>query len=193
MWIVCRWFTWNVKTCFLWKIQKKNFECCLLQILLGALRVKCTFCLVSVVFFFWFVCLIKVHVLHISASSSFLCSQLRSILEGILLWACPSVHSSFCLSVWILYAKTSDFRSSVHLIRTYATLLRPLVSLEPCMLGFWNFIWTLVMKNKLTCFFFFFSVKFFMVDLGPFSDLGILANENLVSKISTKEPLELGS
>ena len=31
-----------------------------------------------------------------------------------------------------------------------------------------------------------------MVELGPFSNLGILENENLVSKIS-KEPLELGS
>ena len=31
-----------------------------------------------------------------------------------------------------------------------------------------------------------------MVELCPFSDLGILANENLVSKIS-KEPPELGS
>ena len=33
-----RQFTWNVKTCFLWK--KKKLECCLLQILLDALRVK---------------------------------------------------------------------------------------------------------------------------------------------------------
>ena len=40
-------------------------------------------------------------------------------------------------------------------------------------------------------YFFFFSVRFFMVELGPFSDLGILANENLVSKIP-KDPLELG-
>ena len=31
-----------------------------------------------------------------------------------------------------------------------------------------------------------------MVELGSFSELGILASENLVSKIS-KEPLELGS
>ena len=35
-----RWFTWNVKTWFLWKIKKKKFECRLLQILLGTLRVK---------------------------------------------------------------------------------------------------------------------------------------------------------
>ena len=39
---------------------------------------------------------------------------------------------------------------------------------------------------------FFFSVRFFMVALGPFTDLGILANENFVSKIS-KEPFVLGS
>ena len=44
-----------------------------------------------------------------------------------------------------------------------------------------------------TCIFFFcFSVRFFMVELVRFSDLGILANENIVSKIS-KEPLELVS
>ena len=34
-----RWFTWKVKTYFLWKIKKK-FECCLQQSLLGALRVN---------------------------------------------------------------------------------------------------------------------------------------------------------
>ena len=33
-------FTWNVRTCFLWKLKKENLECRLLQILLGALRVK---------------------------------------------------------------------------------------------------------------------------------------------------------
>ena len=38
--VLGRRFTWNVKTCFLWKIKKKNSECCLLQILLGALRVN---------------------------------------------------------------------------------------------------------------------------------------------------------
>ena len=34
------WFTWNVKTCFLWKKKKKKkkFQCHLLQTLLGALR-----------------------------------------------------------------------------------------------------------------------------------------------------------
>ena len=50
------------------------------------------------------------------------------------------------------------------------------------------------MKYKLTRFllFFFLSVRFFMVELVPFSDLGILANENLASNIS-KVPLELGS
>ena len=35
-----RWFTWNVKMCFLWKKKKKN-ECHLLQILFGTLRVNC--------------------------------------------------------------------------------------------------------------------------------------------------------
>ena len=40
--------------------------------------------------------------------------------------------------------------------------------------------------------FFFFSVRFTVVELRPFSNLGILANESLVSKIS-KKPLELGS
>ena len=33
-------FTWNIKTCFPWKIKKKNLECRLLQILLGGLMVK---------------------------------------------------------------------------------------------------------------------------------------------------------
>ena len=40
--------------------------------------------------------------------------------------------------------------------------------------------------------YFYFSVRFFMVELCLFSGLDILANENLVNKIS-KEPLELSS
>ena len=38
----------------------------------------------------------------------------------------------------------------------------------------------------------FFSVGPFMLEIQPFSNIGILTNENLVSKIS-KEPFELGS
>ena len=45
-------------------------------------------------------------------------------------------------------------------------------------------------KKKLNVFFYF-SVRFVKTELDPFSDLGILANENLVSKVS-KEPFELG-
>ena len=48
----------------------------------------------------------------------------------------------------------------------YIKLLRPLISLEPCMLGFWNFVYALLMKNQLSW---------------PVFSL-TLANENLANK-----------
>ena len=73
-------------------------------------------------------------------------------------------------------------------VRPYVTLLRP--HIFGCMLGFRNFMYALLMKYLLIrVFFFFFAVRFCM-ELRPFSDVGILANENLVSEIA-KKPLEL--
>ena len=51
-----RWFIWNVKACFLWKM-KKQLECHLLQILLGTLTITTLLANSAdnkLVIFFWF-------------------------------------------------------------------------------------------------------------------------------------------
>ena len=58
------------------------------------------------------------------------------------------------------------------------------------MLGFLNFKYVFAYEKLGDLYFLFFSVRFFVVELVPFS--GILANENLISKIF-KQPLQLGS
>ena len=80
-----------------------------------------------------------------------LCPQLRRNWRGILVSGCPCVRPCIHASVRNMYA----------------------ISYEPCMLGFWNFIYGIFMEKYLTHAFFFWSELSPFVELCPFETIRI--------------------
>ena len=83
-----RWFTWNIKTCFLWKIKKIYFKMSSAAVVIGALRVKCLMVYIKLlVLVFWLsFSLRREDDMQTGHWSSYKITHLRVISLLILLW-----------------------------------------------------------------------------------------------------------